>query len=361
MTTKKKVGISLLALLCAGVVTASTVGISEHIKNSNSSTYTSIAAETNNVVINTADNNGISLTAVTLSNELTANATYESSYSITATLDNEYAIDKTITWSLSCDSGDDPSDYVFLSSSSSESGEAITVYCTTAFSNQITLTATNGSISNKCTIDYVARITGVTAVYDNYAMYDDFKGQIDWYTYTICSIDSLSTWASGDYMVNGVLSHDEYSEGTVLLNLTYGIGSVKDTAPIDDFDTDTVFSAEVTFADDVKSELETALGISDASYDISDYFGNGGLFSTNAIFNGFFGSSVMSQDSYKAKVYNALIDYYNAGTAIFKITISTTGELSGINYSFDCYAKCNPSAYYVSAANVALSSTSIYF
>ncbi|MCD7729839.1 MAG: hypothetical protein LUI60_08055 [Clostridia bacterium] len=373
MTLRKKLGISALAVLLAGVVTCSAIGIADYINSS--SDYEDVNSVTNNVAFNTNDNGGISLTATTLTAQ--AGASYESVYEITATVVPEDAYDTSISLSLVwadssaswvTDNKAQLSDYVSLSSATLNSGDSVTLYCYQSFGEQMILIATaNGAaegttVSSSCTLDYVYRLSGSHVYAEDWCedtLFGAYSTEYDNYA-TINTVINYSDFNGFDDMTYDVsylnLYFDTTGNGTVyedLKKVNVGFKSLLSDGT----------SASGYYADEI------SLGGSYNAATLIDY-----IYSNNSGYSEAFEVySVLGEIIYKLygydmydmtnsdanAVYDILQDHYESGTAIIAFYVTATGATTGIDYSYVMPMLINPAGLAVSVNSISFSTESI--
>lgn len=162
-------GISAAAIVAGAAVGGWAIGV-----NSNRSDNTFDPAN-GGLIIDNSEGNGVSIVSTEISAEDYAeygvNALADSASTLTATVTPADAINNTFTWTVAWqDSGDSwasgksVNDYIQLSSSTSTSGQAITVTCLKDFGEQIVVTATNSEdsgLSASCVCEYQTRLLDI--------------------------------------------------------------------------------------------------------------------------------------------------------------------------------------------------------
>lgn len=179
--TMKRLAVILSAMLLIAVTVLSVVF---GLKSSEKTGTVDLEMNHNDNVIVTPETNPAMMMSVLRAGEKTENVNHPSGdtdgISITATIGPETVENKEIQWTVKWkDStpgtnhsggtgkaagwgeGKPLADYITLSSTSTQSGESITVYCKQDFGEQIIVTATsagNSEISASCTVDYCQKI-----------------------------------------------------------------------------------------------------------------------------------------------------------------------------------------------------------
>lgn len=145
--------------------------------------------------INPSINNGIAVTTALIStNEYNTNNisdSADSAYKLTATIDSTQTRNLQIDWFVSWQKestfsgGKNVSDYLTLSSSTTQSGESVTLICHQDFGEKINIVATSNLDKTKkafCVVDYIKKIKSITyeingenvAIEDNALLQYDF-------------------------------------------------------------------------------------------------------------------------------------------------------------------------------------------
>lgn len=376
MTLKKKIGISALAILLAGLVTGGAIGIANYINSS--SGYEDVNSVTDNVVFNTDNNGGIRLTAATLSTQV-GSTSYESAYEITATVVPEDAYDTSISLSLGwadssaswvTDNKAQLSDYVSLSSSTLNSGDSVTLYCYQSFGEQMILTATaNGAaegttVSSSCTLDYVYRLAGSHVYAENWCedtLFGAYSTEYDDYA-TLNTVINYSDFDGFEDMTYDVsylnLYFDSTGNGTVyedLKSVSLGFKSL-----LSDGSNATGFYAdEISLGGSYNSAT-----LIDYVYSDSPYYGGSESFEVYSVLGNIiyklYGYDMYDMSNSDANaVYDILQDYYENNTAIIAFYVTATGATTGIGYSYEMPMLINPAGLAVSVSSISFSTGSI--
>lgn len=265
----------------------------------------------------------------------------ETAYQLTATITPDNATNKAVDWSVAFvnpssawASGKSVTNYVTVTPTS-DGALTANVECKQAFGEQIKVTVTsrdNENASASCTIDYAARVVGVTGDMIE-AVSDDL----------LYSFDS----AVGVIQANGFVEFQSITDFCLL----YSDFTVQDT-----------FSYSVTFSlnDSVLDELNSDLGVSYTSFPISfdsSKFSDGdlaGSFAFNLTIRN--GSSVLT-----GLLWNKVVEWLqdNPSKNLFEMTISCTGEYSDYNVTLPFVF--DPDDYSISVTDVSMSDSSIIF
>lgn len=330
MTLKKKIGISALAILLAGLVTGGAIGIANYMKSdTTASEYETVESETSaqNLSVNTGKSNGLKLTATTLTSSDTTPTYTTGDYTLTVTY-NSNATSPSFTWTSS--------DTASITLTPSSDTYSCTVKCNSAFSNQITITCTaddNADAYATCTVDYYKRVSSVTA---NFITYDG--------TYFSLNSTSTATWRPNIADATDTSGHYTYmcdldtSYGTGTMTETYTLSSVKvtnsATSSYESFVVGSVDYGNTTCL--ARSNTTAALIYLATGY--TYYYGD---------------------DAYNT--YNYLYWNYTLGETALTFTITFTGDTTGITYSYDCNLMINPADIYTTVSSASLNNTSIAY
>ena len=325
MTTKKKIGISALAVLLAGLVTGSAIGTAKYIDNDTDIYgYETTAAETSaeNLAVNIGNSNGIKLTASTLTASSTTPTYVTGDYTLTVTYNSD-ATSPSFTWTSS--------DTTSITLTPSSDTKSCTVKCNSAFSKQIIITCTaddNADAYATCTVDYYKRATDA-ALSVTHSAGDDLA----WSSSSEKPTLTLGEYSSSKYAPadKSVSSYIEYSSFTP----TLGTGTLTETYTL----------SSITLNDYANTR----------SRDFTSYCYYYYLLYTAC------GSYPTTSTTTNKLIYTILNSNYTNGSSNVYIKLTFTGDVTGIEYTYDYYMLINPSNFYTAVSTASLNNSSLAY